>query len=153
MLVFFFLGLLAFCASKQTASKNVPAGKEGSPDKALIVTGDMVIFLTLTQAELDSYSPEKYDRASETLWDFYANAKRVRDIIKKHGLRYQYSDAKNLLFQSSIGRAASISFDTSKHFVAVVLYKAGKEPRIFYELIGANEMLREISDYFGVAFK
>jgi len=151
--IFVSLVLLAFCAPKQPIPESLSVGKEGSPDKSLVVTGDAVLFLTLTQSELDSSGPKKYDQASETLWDFYANAKRVTDIIEKHGLNYQYSDAKNLEFQSSKGRITKISFDTSKHIVAVVLYKTGKEPKICYGLIGVNETLREISDYFGVDFK
>lgn len=155
-LIILFSVLLAFCAPKQPISGNLSIGKEGAPDRSLVVTRNALIFLTLTQVELDSYDPDKYNAASETLWDFYFHAATVREITTKHSLKvqyYQYSDANELIFRYSNGRTKRVFFDTSKGFVALVMFRTGKDPKICYGVTDTGEMLREISDYFGVAFK
>jgi hypothetical protein len=141
--------VLAFlCVTLQLSAQN------SSPSQGtLAVKGDSVIFLTLTQAELDSLKPDQYGPASEVLSDFYADANRAIAIFREHGLSPIYSDAKKVTFQSNGGKKETLAFDTSQHIVAMALFRPGKKPEITYGILSQDVMLRKASEYFGIAFR
>jgi hypothetical protein len=109
--------------------------------------------MTLTQVELDSYDSSKYDQASEVLADFYADANRAIIVLREHGFSPIYSDAKEITFRYSNGNKETLTFDTSKAIVAIVLFGKGKKPEICYGILSLDIMIRKVSDYFGIAFK
>lgn len=152
-LTFVLLICLTCCAPKGHIPENVSSGEEGSTDKSLVVREDAVVFMTLTQVELDSYESGKYDQVNEVLADFYADANRAIIILRKHGFNPIYSDAKEITFQYSDGKKEILPVETSKHIVAMVLFGRGKKPEIIYGILSPDVMSRKVPDYFGIAFK
>jgi hypothetical protein len=152
-LSFVLLMCLTGCVPKDYIPENVSSGEEGSIDKSLVVREDAVIFMTLTQVELDSYESGKYDQLSEVLADFYADANRAIIILREHGFDPIYSDAKKITFQYSNGKKETLPIETSEHIIAMVLFGRGKKPEIGYGILSQDVMLRKVADYFGIALK
>ncbi|MFQ6062697.1 MAG: hypothetical protein ACE5J9_05925 [Methanosarcinales archaeon] len=127
-------------------------GKEEQLDKPFIVKENTVLFLVISQDELDSLKEDKIFGVEEVLSDFYHYSDKAADVLKKHGINPIMTTSKNIIFQYSDGEKEKYYFDAKKEIIGTIFFAKGKKPRMYFEIMSDDLILQKASDYFGIDF-
>jgi hypothetical protein len=145
---------LFFVLANGCSQKDISAQQTSAPEKMaagpLIVKQSSVVFLRLSQEEYNLLAPVYKYEIIEIVRDFEFYTKKISEILIKNGIDALYTSSKRLIFRDSNGKQWRLSFNSEKYPVAFVLFEKGKKPKICYGIVLEDDILRVVSEYFGI---
>lgn len=113
------------------------------------VEGRVTIFYALSQAELDSLSPEDQEAYNELLSDFYEYAGRLGRNLDKHGIKHILTGSRYV--EVKAGRK-TYCYDKTKleEEVGVILSDGRRQPKVIPGLFTDEEIMPTVTNYYSL---
>lgn len=121
----------------------------GKNPNTVSVAGRVAVFYALSQAELDSLSSENQEAYNELLSDFYEYARRLGDILDKHGIEHILTGSRYVEIKAD-KKAYCYDKAKLKEEVGVILSDGRKQPKVIPGLFTDSEVLPTIADYYSL---
>lgn len=113
------------------------------------VEGRMAVFYALSQAELDSLSPEDQEAYNELLSDFYEYSGRLGRNLDKYGIKHILTGSRYV--EVKAGRK-TYCYDKTKleEEVGVILSDGRKQPKVIPGLFTDAEVMPTVAKYYSL---
>lgn len=136
-----YVGLLIFPLTGYAASCS------GKSKDTIRVDGRIAVFYALSQAELDSLSPEDQEAYNELLSDFYEYTGRLGRNLGKHGIKHILTGSRYI--EVKAGKKTYCYNKTElEEEVGVILSDGRKQPQVIPGLFTDLEIMPTIAKYY-----
>ncbi len=113
------------------------------------VEGRVAVFYALSQAELDSLSPEDQEAYNELLSDFYEYTGRLGRNLDKHGIKHILTGSRYI--EVKAGRETYCYEKTKlEEEVGVILSDGRKQPKVIPGLFTDSEVMPTVAKYYSL---
>lgn len=121
----------------------------GKGNDTVRVEGRMAVFYALSQAELDSLSPEDQEAYNELLSDFYEYSGRLGHYLDKHGIKHILTGSRHVEVKAG---SKTYCYDKTKlkEEVGVILSDGRKQPKIIPGLFTDSEVMPAVVKYYSL---
>lgn len=121
-------------------------------DDCYIVCEKKVLFFSLPQAEIECISEDVQWQILDALDDFYTYSENLIPFLNAHNVPNDFIRMRKIIFVYENGEKEEIKIDREES-LAWILFDRIRKPKINYDIVFTEKMLKEIENYFGIKSK
>ena len=121
-------------------------------DDCYIVCEKKVLFFSLPQAEIECISEDVQWQILDALDDYYTYSNNLIPYLNANNIPYDFIRVRKIMFIYENGDNEEIKIDMEES-LAWILFDGVKKPKINYDIVFTEEMLKEMENYFGIKHK